>query len=572
MGISLSNLEELYLDKNRLSGPIPTSITNASKLTILSLQDNSFTGPIPDFGNLSSQIGNLKAIYVVDLSINHFSSDIPNSLEGCQSLETLSLLSNMFSGSIPKSLGSVRGLSTLDLSNNNLSGFIPKSLEQLGFLAYFNVSYNRLDGEIPNGGPFGNFSAQSFLHNSGLCGLPRFQVPPCMVISRSRSRSRPRLKDIVRVMVYIVASLISAIIWVMGIFLSITFVIIIKRQRYARTQTHLSDDHTSLGVVWKIISHRELVQATGGFSETNLLGIGGFSSVYKGTLPNGLDIAVKVFNLELEGAAESFDTETEILSSIRHRNLVRMIGCCANAEFKALILDYMTNGSLEEWLCSDTHCLDLVQTLNIAVDVALALEHLHHHHTFPVVHCDIKPSNVLLTEDMTAHLADFGISKLLDKGEAVVQTKSFATIGYAAPEYGFEGKVSTKGDVYSYGIMLLEMLTRKKPTDDMFDGHIGLKEWVSEAVERNAISEVVDHALFLNEECMSSVFDLAMKCLAISPGKRINMIQAATALQRIKDNIVNTELTQKSSPYYSIAGSSPASDHMSFSMELDSWN
>ncbi|KAL8482262.1 hypothetical protein ACS0TY_028424 [Phlomoides rotata] len=341
-------------------------------------------------------------------------------------------------------------------------------------------------------------------------------------------------------------------------------------------------------------SYVQLLQATRGFSETNLLGSGGIGSVYKGTLSNGLSIAVKVFNLELKGAAESFVTETEILSSIRHRNLIHVFSCCVNAEFKALVLAYMPNGSLEKLLYSGTYYLNLVQRLNIAVDVALALEYLHHHHTFTVVHCDIKPSNVLLDQDMTSHLSDFGVAKLFGKAEAVVQTTTFlGTIGNAPPEYGFEGRVSTMGDVYNYGIMLLELFTRKKPTDNMFNGEIGLKEWVVDAIERNVIHNVVDPALlskqnqhFLPKEWLCEaiernaatevvdpallstqdqhflpkvlrpIFYLAIKCLAYSPYDRINMIEVAFNLQKIK-NIMDSDMTRKSSPYYSIAASSP---------------
>ncbi|XP_042025571.1 receptor kinase-like protein Xa21 [Salvia splendens] len=184
------------------------------------------------------------------------------------------------------------------------------------------------------------------------------------------------------------------------------------------------------------------------FSEANMLGRGSFGSVFRGVLKDGLSIAVKVFNLELKGGSKSFEVESRILSNIRHRNLFRVIGCCTNMEFKGLILEFMPNGSLEKWLYSDNYFVDILLLLNISIDVALALEYLHHGYTFPVVHCNIKPSNVLLDENMAARVADFDISKLFEEGEAMVQTKTLDTIGYAAPEYGSEGKVSTSADVY----------------------------------------------------------------------------------------------------------------------------
>ncbi|KAL2467660.1 putative receptor-like protein kinase [Forsythia ovata] len=184
----------------------------------------------------------------------------------------------------------------------------------------------------------------------------------------------------------------------------------------------------------------------------------------------------------------------------------------------------------------------MLQRLNIAVDVALALEYLHHGQENPIVHCDLKPSNVLLNEDMTARVGDFGISKLFGEEEAEIQTNTLATIGYMAPEYGSEGKVSTRSDVYSYGIILLEMFTRKKPTDEMFGAEMSLKQWVSEALQENSINEVLatgllereDEHLFVKEQCVSSIFGLAMECSKNSPDERINMKETVAKLQKIK--------------------------------------
>lgn len=296
----------------------------------------------------------------------------------------------------------------------------------------------------------------------------------------------------------------------------------------------------TIGISWRRISRQELIRGTNGFSEENLLGVGSYGSVFKGTLLDGLNVAVKVFKTELEGGDKSFYTETKILSNVHHRNLLRIIGCCTNTDFKDLVLEYMPNRSLEGWLYAEDHCLDLHQRLSIAVDVASALEYLHHRHEFAIVHCDLKPSNVLLGEDMTAHVSDFGISKLFEEGEALIQTKTLATIGYMAPEYASDGKVSTSGDVYSYGILLLEMFTRKKPTDDMFNEGMSLKDWVAEALRKNGdIFEVVDPRLKTldgehNFYSIKSVFDLAMKCLGPSPEQRISMREVTANLQKIE--------------------------------------
>ncbi|KAL2513241.1 putative LRR receptor-like serine/threonine-protein kinase [Abeliophyllum distichum] len=221
---------------------------------------------------------------------------------------------------------------------------------------------------------------------------------------------------------------------------------------------------------------------------------------FEGTLSDGLNVAVKVFNFPSERVSKSFDIETEILSTIHHRNLVRIIGCCSNKEFKALTLEYMPNGSLEIWLYSHNYFLDMLKRFDIAIDVALALEYLHHGLTFTVLHCDLKPRNVLLDQYMVGHVGDFGIARLFGQGESIAQTKTLATIGYMVPEYGSEGIVSTSGDVYSFGIMLLEMYMRKKPTDAMFGEKMRLKGWVIQSLDENKIIEVVDANLLRRED------------------------------------------------------------------------
>lgn len=184
---------------------------------------------------------------------------------------------------------------------------------------------------------------------------------------------------------------------------------------------------------WRRISYHDLDQATEGFSESNLLGVGSFGSVYQGTLSNNMRIAIKVFNENIDRADKSFIVECEILRNIRHRNLVKIISTCSNLEFKALVLEFMPNGSLEKWLYSHNHFLDVSQRLNIMIDIGLALEYLHHGHTPTVVHCDLKPNNVLLDDDMIARLADFGIAKLLSEEDLMIQTRTLATIGYMSP-------------------------------------------------------------------------------------------------------------------------------------------
>ncbi|XP_059628727.1 probable LRR receptor-like serine/threonine-protein kinase At3g47570 [Cornus florida] len=161
--------------------------------------------------------------------------------------------------------------------------------------------------------------------------------------------------------------------------------------------------------------------------------MGSFGSVYRGKLTNGTVLATKVFNLQQETDFKSFETECEILRNIHHRNLTRVISSCSNLDFKALILDYMPNGSFEKLLYSHNYLLDILQRLDIMIDVACALKYLHHDYSTPVVHCDLKHSNVLLDKDIVAHVSDFGMAKFLEEEDSKALTKTLATIGYIAP-------------------------------------------------------------------------------------------------------------------------------------------
>lgn len=182
-------------------------------------------------------------------------------------------------------------------------------------------------------------------------------------------------------------------------------------------------------------TYHELVRATRNFTSDNLLGEGSLGKVFKGELDDGYLIAVKVLNMQHGSASKSFDTECSARRMARHRNLVKIISICSNLDFKALILEYMPHGNLDDWLyTNDGRQLSFLRRVGIMLDVAMALDYLHHQHFEAVLHCDLKPRNILLDIDMVAHVSDFGISKLLvGDNNSITLTRMSGTVGYMAP-------------------------------------------------------------------------------------------------------------------------------------------
>ncbi|KAK4776052.1 hypothetical protein SAY87_024013 [Trapa incisa] len=425
-------LKGVHLSGNFLVGTLPEELFCLSSLsTGLLLASNRFTGPLP------TQVGDLRNLGALDISENDMTAELPSTLGSCLMLQLLNLRGNQFNGTIPSSLKNLRSLQSLDLSRNNLSGQIPGYLGELPFMEYLNLSFNMFQGEVPSGRIFGNLSAVSVVGNTELCGGPlTLHLPECKS-PQDNKRKRTR-----RVVVPICAA-ISIVLVFSGIFTIV---------RLRRSKGAILTVSGSLQLkFYPKFTYMELFQATDGFSPSNMIGEGSFGVVYKGVLPRSKEIvAVKVLKPGEWGANKSFMAECEALTNIRHRNLVKTITCCSTIDsrgndFKAFVFEYMPNGSLDRWLhpipldiagTDSSTTLSILQRLSIAIDVAEALHYLHDQCQMPILHCDLKPSNVLLDSDFSAHLGDFGLSKFLMLGESVTVSSSTGirgTIGYVAP-------------------------------------------------------------------------------------------------------------------------------------------
>ncbi|KAL5703703.1 non-specific serine/threonine protein kinase [Ranunculus cassubicifolius] len=499
---SLGNCKEMFelvLDSNKLSGTIPKEVLTISSLVHFSAADNSLSGSLP------LEVGTLINLEYLNISENHLSGEIPIALGSYLKLEELDMGCNSFYGPIPLSLNSLRGIQTIDFSHNNLTGKIPEFLMNVSSLQSLDLSYNDFDGKVPEEGIFKNASALSVRGNKKLCGgIKELHLRVCN--EEKVERSRQWLSR--RVIIIIAFSGLSFI--VAAICCSAYCLRKFRKPNAAGDATANSSalDQWRLGA-----SYLEIFNSTNGFSSECLIGSGSFGSVYKGVLSDQETfVAIKVLNLQQKGATNSFLAECEALKNIRHRNLIKVVTVCSSIDFegndfKALVFKFMPNHSLERWLHPNTGDrlsltnLSFIQRLNIAIDVAFGLEYLHHSSEETIVHCDIKPSNILLDRDMTARVGDFGLARFLfnnsgDQSESQTLSSGLkGSIGYIPPEYGVGGKVSTQGDMYSYGILLLETFTGKMPTNEMFKDGLNLYDFVSMALP-DRVSEIVDASLF----------------------------------------------------------------------------
>ncbi|KAE8801912.1 putative receptor-like protein kinase [Hordeum vulgare] len=568
---NLTALSLLLLQGNALSGTIPSSLSSCP-IEQLDLSYNILTGPISrqlflisalsNFmllghnllsGTLPSEIGNLKNLGVLDFASNNISGEIPASIGECQSLQHLNISGNSLQGKIPSSMEQLKGLLVLDLSSNNLSGSIPQFLGNLKGISALNLSLNNFEGEVPKHGVFLNATAISITGNEGLCGgIPQLKLPPC---------SNHTTKKASRKLVVII-SICSATLFIT---LVSTLFIFYHRSRRMKSSIQIS----LISEQYTRVSYAELFNATNGFASDNLIGAGSFGSVYKGSMRSNdqqVVVAVKVVNLKRRGASQSFIAECETLRCARHRNLVKILTVCSSIDFeghdfKALVYEYLSNGNLDEWLHQqimgdgEHKAIDHIVRLGIAIDVAFSLEYLHQHKPLPIIHCDLKPSNVLLDSDMVAHVGDFGLARFVHQ-ELENSSSGWAsmrgTIGYAAPEYGLGNQVTTQGDVYSYGILLLEMLTGKRPTDSDFGDVFGLRKYVQMALP-DKVADVIDQWLLPEMEnderdksnsnksrdlriaCITSILRTGISCSEETPTDRPQIGDALKELLAIRD-------------------------------------
>ncbi|KAI5670165.1 hypothetical protein M9H77_10529 [Catharanthus roseus] len=288
---------------------------------------------------------------------------------------------------------------------------------------------------------------------------------------------------------------------------------------------------------WEVYTLKELLHATNNFHNDNKIGEGGFGSVYWGRTSSGVEIAVKRLKAMSAKAEMEFAVEVEILGRVRHKNLLGLRGFYAGEDERLIVYDYMPNHSLITHLhgqLSADCLLDWNRRISIAIGSAEGLVYLHHEANPHIIHRDIKASNVLLDSNFVAKVADFGFAKLIPEGVSHVTTRVKGTLGYLAPEYAMWGKVSESCDVYSFGILLLEIISARKPLEKLQGGiKRDIVQWVIPYLQKGAFDRIVDPRLKGKFDLtqLKAAIAIAMRCTDNNPENRPNMVEVVDWLK-----------------------------------------
>lgn len=513
----------------------------------LQLSGNRLSGVIP------SDIGKMQNFSLVHLGFNQFHGNLPSQIDQLP-LVVLNLTRNKFSGLIPSEIGNIKCLQNLDLSYNNFFGTFPASLSTLSELSKFNISYNpSISGVVPSTGQLATFEKTSYLGDP-LLKLPEFiENGPLHGPKDPKSNGRTRKTKLAVIFAFL--ALIMAFL-VCGV-LSLVICILVRspseqpgyllegikyRHDFASSSSGsspwLSDTVKVIRLDKTAFTYTDILKATGKFSEDRIIGKGGFGTVYQGVLPDGREVAVKKLQREgIEGERE-FRAEMEVLScngfGWPHPNLVTLYGWCLHGSEKVLVYEYMKGGSLED-IISDRMRLTWRRRLDIAIDVARALVFLHHECYPAIVHRDVKASNVLLDKDGKARVTDFGLARVVGAGDSHVTTMVAGTVGYVAPEYGQTWHATTKGDVYSYGVLAMELATGRRAVDG---GEECLVEWGRRVMGVNGRRAIIPVAVLGSgladgAEEMSELLRIGVRCTAEAPQARPNMKEVLAMLIKI---------------------------------------
>ncbi|XP_039119104.1 MDIS1-interacting receptor like kinase 2-like [Dioscorea cayenensis subsp. rotundata] len=534
----LPKLRRFDISSNNMEGKIPREFGKLSSIFYLNMSNNHLTGTIPpEFGDLSS-------LEALDLSSNNLRGEIPIWLENCIKLislklgsnelngaipfqlgslnfmEVLDLSDNLFTGEIPQQLSNLIVLQELNLSHNQLVGCIPSSFQSMAGLTSLDLSYNSLEGPIPENHFFQIAPIEWFTDNKGLCGHVH-GLPPC---NKSLSfNDHVKKHDKFILLTVLICSMLLLLFMIVGIFTLLSYI-----RKRSTTNDIVEEFGGHFSSIWRVNhgkeAYKEIIQATNNFDERYQIGVGASSVVYKAVLLSGDILAIKKIH---EGHMdEQFQNEIQMLTKIRHRNIVGFYGFCSTNEFSFLAYEFMERGCLGASLRSERESMELdwIKRVNIVRDIAQALSYLHHDCTPPIIHRDITSNNILLDEEYKACVSDFGISRLL-KPNSSHWSLLAGTYGYMAPEHAYVMRLTEKSDVYSFGIVALEVIHGTHPGDLLSNLSLSMlvKDMLDPRIPLRLADQVTTNQVLL-------MILIAMQCINIDPQTRPTMQQVSQRL------------------------------------------
>ncbi|KAG7995261.1 hypothetical protein I3843_01G099800 [Carya illinoinensis] len=571
----LKSLKYLSLSHNKLGGNIPMSLVYCTGLSVIHLGGNSFDGRIPEsFFDLGLE--------EIDFSGNKLMGSIPRgSSRIYESLHKLDMSRNNLTGSIPAEMGLFSNLRYLNLSWNNLKSRIPQELGRLQNLLAVNISYNRLEGRLPVGGIFPNLDQSSLQGNLGICspllkGPCKLNVPKPLVLNpnafdnpmgdhKQRNRSS-KSKEIGRhnfLSVSAIVAISAAILITFGVIV-IALLNVSARRRLIFVDNALeslcsSSSRSGSAPTGKLVlfDSRSSPDLIGNpeplLNKASEIGGGMFGTVYKVPLgTQGRMVAIKkLVTSNIIRYPEDFDREVRVLGKAEHPNLIKLKGYYWAPQTQLLVSEFAPNGSLQSKLherLPSVPPLSWAERFKILLGTAKGLAHLHHSFRPPIIHYNIKPSNILLDENHNPKISDFGLARLLTELEKHIISNRFqSALGYVAPELACQSlRVNEKCDIYGFGVMILEVVTGKRPVEYGEDNVVILSDHMRFSLEQGNALDCVDPSMSeYPEDEVLPVLKLALVCTSQIPSSRPSMEEVVHILQLIK-----TPAPQRTGLYY----------------------
>ncbi|CDP19862.1 unnamed protein product [Coffea canephora] len=522
----LNLLLELKLDNNHLSGNIPSEIGQMSRLLNLSLSANNLSGSIPE------KLGHCTQLLELNLSHNALIEGIPSQIGILPSLETLDLSQNMLESKLPPELGDLKSIEKINLSHNRITGTIPSSFDHCFSLISIDISYNQLEGPLPNITAFQKAPFDALRNNKGLCGRV-VGLKPCPQ-STQKETSRRTSKRIIFLIVLPLLGTMFLLTVVVGI-------LIISRSHPRHVENKPLELTGNLFTIWSFdgkMVYENIIDATENFDPKYCIGVGGCGSVFRAELPNGQVVAVKKLHATDGGTLrrlKDFTNEIRALTNARHRNIVKLYGFCTHIEHTFLVYEFLEGGSLMHLLRNDETAskFDWSKRANMVKDMSNAFSYMHQDCSPSIVHRDISSKNILLDSEYQARISDFGTARLI-RPDSSNWTTFAGTYGYAAPELAYTMEVNEKCDVYSFGVLALEVIMGKHPGD--FISSILSAPSSTSTAHSVLLKDIADPRLSSPSKQESNIVvlvaKLALSCIDPNPQLRPTMKQVSDQLSK----------------------------------------